>query len=116
MSAKSFKAMVLDEGDVFVDLVELASEAALTDRHVDLRPHGGDCDRPFGQYRWDRERQTLVPLAALARPMPGGAVSTERAFDRLLELLERKHGLKLDDVLQAWRGGYRASVDHGGKK
>lgn len=113
MSAAPFKVAVLDESGVLVDLVTLASEAELAEQHLDLRPHGGDCDLPFGQYRWDGK--TFLPLAAGARPMPGTTISLERAFDRLLSLCEKK-GIALDDLLVAWRAAYRSSLDNAGAK
>lgn len=110
----AFKALLLDDQDVLVDVVTLTDESQLTARHVDLRPHGGDCDNPPGQYRWDRERATLVALGSLARPIaPGVKVSAEQALFRLIELLELKHGLKVDDVLMQYQCGYRLSLDGG---
>jgi hypothetical protein len=76
---KPFKALRLDERDVFVELVTLDSEAQLTERHVDLRKRGGDCDRRPGEYRWDRKSGSLVPLPRQQRAV-SGKPTLEQAF------------------------------------
>lgn len=80
----TFKALLLDSRDVMVGVVELEDEAELTARHVDLRPHGGDCDNKPGEYRWDREKKQLVPLPRSQRA-EGGKPTFEQAvaFDLL---------------------------------
>lgn len=107
-NAGPFKALLLDADGVLEDVVELASGAPLTDRHVDLRPFGGDCDRQPGRYRWDRERQTLVPVnLAIGAPARGG-VTLEQAFAALLEANPQ---LKHSAPTMLWLAEFRRSVD-----
>lgn len=56
------KAALLDERGVYLRIVELASEADLTDRHV---PTITSCDLPAGRYRWitdNRKRPSGEPM------------------------------------------------------
>jgi len=78
-NAGPFKAMLLDERGVLRGVVELADELALTPLHVDLRPHGGDCDRKPGEYRWDAESEQLRPLPRRQRAVHGRP-TLEHAF------------------------------------
>ncbi len=111
---RPFKAARLGAGDVLEAIDELASALELTERHIDLRAHGGDCDLPPGLYRWDNERQTFVPLKQAARPGPSG-VSLE---DALAQLLELNPQLKQGDKTMLWLAGHRSSHDRrkGGKR
>lgn len=78
------KAMLLDERDVFVGVVELESADALTDRHVDLTPSGGICDRKPGEYRWNRKDRCLEPLPKQQRATQGRPTLEQAvAFDAL---------------------------------
>ena len=99
--SEPFKALLLDERDVFVQLVEIDDEAQLTARHVDLRQHGGDCDRPAGEYRWNRDNKSLEPLPRQQRAQRGKPTLEQAvAFD----VLKRWEAYPNDisDVALAW--------------
>jgi len=68
---KPFKALLLDERDVLRAVVDVADASELTPLHVDLRPHGGQCDRKPGEYRWDRKKLCLLPLPKQQRAVQG---------------------------------------------
>lgn len=105
-----FKVAVLDDDDVYIDKVELASSAELLASHVDLRTHGlgGDCDLAFGKYRWDREASTFIPLPKSGQRSGPSGVSLERAFADLCE----QFGLgKLPKSTRAWVEQYHNSND-----
>lgn len=122
---KPFKALLLDERDVFIGLVEIDDEADLTERHIDLRPHGGDCDRPVGEYRWNRERLTLEPLPRHQRAKAGRpTLEMAVAFDYLdrwdrsrlaLALMSEQPGRRrsdpLPEVTLAWLDDMVRSMD-----
>jgi hypothetical protein len=108
-----FKALLLDADSVLEAVVELASEDELTERHVDLRPLGGDCDCKPGAYRWDAEARALMPLKPYQVKAAAGGYSLEQAF---CALLEANPQLKVPDVVMVWRAGYRASIDAADKK
>jgi hypothetical protein len=101
---KPFKALLLDERDVFVALVEV-EDADLTERHVDLRPHGGDCDRPVGEYRWNRATKALEPLPRQQRAKAGRpTLEMAVAFD-VLDRWDRARTARADmptEVSLAW--------------
>ena len=99
--SEPFKALLLDERDVFVRLVELDDEAELTARHVDLRPHGGECDRPTGEYRWNREKQALEPLPRQQRAQQGKPTLEQAVAFDLLKRWEADQGA-VSDVALAW--------------
>lgn len=98
---KSFKALLLDERDVLRAVVELADESELTERHVDFRPHGGECDRKPGEYRWDREKKQLRPLSRALRAREGKP-SHEEAY--CFDILGRweKDAEAVNDVALEW--------------
>jgi hypothetical protein len=104
---KPFKALLLDEADVLVAVVELADEAGLTDRHVDLRPHGGECDCAPGQYRWDRQMKRLEPLPRFRRVPAEGVPSLEQVVHAFIT------GGKDAPAVKAWVAHYE---QNGGKK
>lgn len=105
----AFKAMLLDDRDVLLQVVTLASEAELTPRHVDLRPFGGQCDRPAGQYRWNRAEKRLDPLPRTQRRGPEG-VSFELAY--AFDLLARwDRGEAISSVSLKWLDAAMLSVD-----
>jgi hypothetical protein len=107
---KPFKALLLDERDVLRAVVELADESELTERHVDLRPHGGECDRKPGEYRWDREQKTLRPLSRTARAVQGRPSSDQAmAFDYLLRW--KADQASVPEVCLAWLDDVLDSVD-----
>jgi hypothetical protein len=108
-----FCALLLDEDDVLEAVVELASSAELTPQHVDMRPHGNACDWKPGLVRWDREKQTLVPLKFAQVKHMAGAPSLEAAFHALLAANPQ---LKIPSDVMIWQAGYRASVDAAKKK
>jgi hypothetical protein len=101
-----FKAMLLDEEGVLLDVVVLRSSAELTAQHVDLRPLGGDCDREPGKYRWDGTQ--LVPLKHVEQRSAPAGYSLEAAFAQLLELNPQ---LKQGDKTMVWLAGFRTSLD-----
>lgn len=113
---KPFKAMLLDERDVFIALVTLKDEAQLTARHVDLRPHGGDCDRPVGEYRWSREKSALEPLPRQQRSRAGRPTLEQAvAFDLLdrWDVARNGAGRMPTEVCLAWLDDMVRSVDFG---
>ena len=95
-----FRAMLLGAGDILEEVVELKSSAELTERHVDLRPLGGDCDRAPGAYRWNRERQALEPLKSAAQ-RPRGGVDLETALADFFRGCSDS-GVKLPASTAAW--------------
>jgi hypothetical protein len=101
VSEKTFKALLLDERDVFVQLVELEDDAQLTARHVDLRAHGRDCDRPTGEYRWDRDKQCLEPLPRQQRAQRGKPTLEQSVAFDLLKRWEAAPAA-VSDVALAW--------------
>lgn len=106
----TFKAMVLDERGVYVAKVELEDGAEIPPRHVDLRPLGGDCDRPFGQYRWNLESRCLEPLPRQQRAVEGRPTLEQAiAFD-LLGRWERA-AASVPDVTLAWLDDRMTTVD-----
>jgi hypothetical protein len=109
----TFKALLLDERDVFVRLVELDDEAQLTARHVDLRPHGGDCDRPTGEYRWNRENQALEPLPRQQRAQNGKPTLEQAVAFDLLKRWEAAPDA-VSDVALAWLDGMILTHDFTG--
>lgn len=102
-----FKALLLDDADVLVAIETLADEAALTDRHVDLRPYGGECDRNPGEYRWDREKSALIPLPRFKRVPAEGVPSLEQLVYAFIT------GGKSAPAVKVWVAHYEAS---GGKR
>ena len=110
---KPFKALLLDERDVFVRLVELDDEAQLTVRHVDLRPHGGDCDRPAGEYRWNREKQALEPLPRQQRAQQGKPTLEQAVAFDLLKRWEADTEA-VSDVALAWLDDIVRTYDFAG--
>lgn len=106
----TFRALLLDERDVFVALVELEDEAQLTARHVDLRPHGGDCDRPVGEYRWNREKQALEPLPRQQRAQHGRPTLEQAVAFDVLKRWEADPAA-VSDVALTWLDGVLATAD-----
>ena len=101
MDNKPFKALRLDERDVFVELVTLDDPAKLTERHVDLRPLGGDCDCPVGEYRWNREKKQLVPLPRQQRAKTGKPTMEQAvAFNLMRQALRAKADLKTNSAVE----------------
>lgn len=104
--ADSFKALEVDENDVLLGIVSFRADEyplggkPLPPRYIDLRPHGGDCDRAPGAYRWNRELGTLEPLKSTAR-RPKGGVSLEQALTDFLKGCERG-GVTLPASTAAW--------------
>ncbi len=109
----TFKALLLDERDVFVALVELDDETQITNRHVDLRPFGGDCDNPVGEYRWNRDLKTLEPLPRQQRSRAGRPTFEQAvAFDYLNRWdLARADPSALTAVSLAWLDDMVCSID-----
>jgi hypothetical protein len=109
----TFKALRLDERDVFVELVTLEDEAQLTERHVDLRPFGGDCDRPVGEYRWNRTKKALEALPRQQRAK-GGRPTLEQAvaFDMLARW--ERDPASLTEVSLTWLDGLMVTMDFTG--
>lgn len=103
-----FRALLLDDEDVLIAVDDLQSSDDLLERHVDLRPHGGDCDNAPGLYRWDREQSQLVPLKRTAQRSKPAGVSLEAAFAQLLELNPQ---IKQGDRTMLWLAGYRETLD-----
>ena len=115
MANGNFKALLLDERDVLRAVVELADASELTERHVDLRPHGGDCDRKPGEYRWDREKKCLQLLpqqqrASLARPTLEQAFAFHLLKKAMLPAPAADLALS-DSVELRWLDDMVASVD-----
>lgn len=110
-----FKALLLDERDVLRAVVDIADEAELTARHVDLRPHGNACDRKPGEYRWDRKAKALMPLAKVLRAQEGRP-TFEQAY--AFDLLDRWKSapLSVPDVALAWLDDMVRSFDFAGLK
>lgn len=107
---KPFKALLLDERDVLRGVVDIADEAQLTPLHVDLRPHGGECDRKPGEYRWDREKKCLMPLPKLQRAKEGRpSIEMALAFDLLAR--NAADPKALPEVVLAWLDDAVQSVD-----
>ncbi|TAK45269.1 MAG: hypothetical protein EPO27_10650 [Betaproteobacteria bacterium] len=104
-----FKAMRLDANDVLVGVEELQSEADLTERHVDLRPYGGECDRPANEYRWNREAERLEPLRVAERLQPAG-VSLEQAVAALIVALGHA-GVTVPEISARWAASFLNSVE-----
>lgn len=103
----TYKAMKLDPLGVLLGVVTLEDDAELPPNHVDLRPHGGDCDRPPLEYRWDG--QTLVPLPKTQRPSFDGT-SMEAAYYADLKL-RAIAGAELPAATRAWLEWYEKTVD-----
>lgn len=105
-----FFVLVLDEENVYIDKLELSSSAEILPNHVDLRLHGlgGDCDLPFGKYRWDADKSTLLPLPSAAQREGPSGVSLERAF---LDFAEQFDTARLPKSTQAWIQQYHQSND-----
>ena len=101
------RCALLDERDVYVGIVEIAPWDATT-RHLTAIT---DCDLPVGEYRWDRERHTFVPLPAAQRARAGRpTLEHALAFD-LLARWER--GDELPSVCLAWFDDALRTVDFG---
>jgi hypothetical protein len=97
----TFKALLLDERDVFVELVTLTDDAQLTERHVDLRQHGGDCDRPVGEYRWNREKKALEALPRQQRATTGKPTLEQAvAFNLMRQALRAKADLQTNQAVE----------------
>ena len=108
ITAQPIRAALLDEGGRFVRIDSLESADALTPRHL---PQITDCDLPVGEYRWDRERHTFVPLPAAQRARAGRpTLEHALAFD-LLARWER--GDELPSVCLAWFDDALRTVDFG---
>lgn len=107
----TFKALLLDERDVLRGVVEV-TEAELTERHIDLRPFGGECDSKPGEYRWDRVRKCLQPLPTTQRAREGRP-TLEQAY--AFDLLGRwkADSLSVPDTALAWLDEVVRSVDFG---
>lgn len=96
----TYKAMRLDERDVLIAIDELPDDQAVGVNQVDLRPYGGDCDRPMGQYRWNRDKQALEPLPRQQRAQAGRPTLDQAAAFDLLSRWQAK--AELAEVSLAW--------------
>ncbi|MCS7002800.1 MAG: hypothetical protein NZ518_08125 [Dehalococcoidia bacterium] len=104
-AARLVRCALLDERDVYLGMVEV-EEDRLTDRHL---PEITDCDLPRGEYRWDREARTFVPLPRRQRTEAGRPTFEHAAFFYWLALWER--GWKLPLVTLSWMDDVLQTVD-----
>lgn len=95
----------IDANGIYRGIVEI-NESDLTEAHVHL-PHG--CDLPAGQYRWDAEKKTFMPLQSgeeVPQQDPHALRAVAIGFITLHD-----QGLTLPPETLAWLDFYTGAMD-----
>jgi hypothetical protein len=97
------RVALLDETGVYVGMDTIQDDSQLTALHL---PAITECDLTPGAYRWDKARETFVPLPRSSGGRPGDVPSVEEVLLELLDVMPRLLRFPLTPKLARWAEWY----------